>query len=250
MVSSGVYFFPMLSSYKIQIIFVVIGIFVGAFITSQLRTDAPVSSLFPADELEARSQVIKTFVDEQSQLQSNIVSLRKAIEDNQSKNEAASQASNLALLDDLKGRIGLTQQTGTGVEILLDDSPLARRENGETLNESLIHASDIRDIVNVLRAANAEAIAINSQRILATTPIASVGSSILVNNFYIVPPFTITATGDPEILIQRLLDMTALTDLYERKSKYNIQFSFKQNDGLVIPVYNGDFRLKYLTSSP
>lgn len=239
----------MLSSYKIQIIFVITGALIGAFITSQLRTNTPTSGQYPADLIQARNQLIKTYVDEQSALQSQIVSLRKTISENQGKNNSASQSSNLTLLDGLKKRIGLTQEVGEGVEIQVDDSPLARRETSENVSEALIHAADLRDIVNTLRSGKATAIAINNQRILATTPITSVGSSILVNNFYIVPPFTITAKGEAALLLQRLSDVSQMPDLYKRKVENGIQFSFKESRAVVIPVYNGDFRILYLTTA-
>lgn len=236
-------------SYKVNIIFVVTGILIGAFISSQFRTAAPVGSLFPVDQLEAKKVLIKSYVDEQALLQGKIVSLRKAIEENQEKNELISRTANLALLDELKKLIGLTPVSGSGVEIVLDDSPFARRESAEVLDKALIHAADLRDAVNLLQASHATAIAINQQRVIATTSIASVGNSILVNNSYLVPPFIITATGDPEISLRRLMDASALPDLYKRKAENHIHFSFKVNKTLVIPVYNGDLRFKYLTQA-
>ena len=88
--------------------------------------------------------------------------------------------------------------------------------------------------------------AINDQRVIASTPISSVGNTILVNNFHVLPPFTITAIGDEELLLQRFNDPKALPDLVKRTKGQKIQLNFKANAGLVVPEYSGDFRLKYI----
>lgn len=150
------------------------------------------------------------------------------------------------MLKELKAQLGLSSMRGPGVEMLADDGLFVNRENPDTISQSLIHASDLRDIVNLLRTAKAQAIAINDQRIIATTSITSVGNTILVNNFHLLPPFTITAVGDPELIVQRLNDPSALPDLQQRAEDLNIQLSAEIKEGVLIPEYTGNLNIQYL----
>ncbi len=58
----------------------------------------------------------------------------------------------------------------------------------------------MRDIVNELNNAGAEAISINGQRILGTTAITCSGTVITINGVKLSSPFKINAIGNPESL--------------------------------------------------
>ncbi|MBD3360621.1 DUF881 domain-containing protein [Candidatus Peregrinibacteria bacterium] len=227
-------------------IFLFTGLFVGLLFTWQFLSNASVVSDFPADEMEARDELFKDFLDEQSYLQSRIVFLREEIEDFQSEVELQSEVSNVEVLEDLKRDVGLSEVQGEGIEILLDDSPFALRSGSEVSDVELVQAADIRDIVNILYAANAEAISVNNQRIIATSPISSVGTTLLINNSYVAPPFTIKAIGDTEIMLERLLNENFLTSLFDRIRKYKVFFEVSVKNWLTIPIYNGDLKTSYL----
>lgn len=228
------------------IILVVIGIVTGLLLTWQFATGLPLSSNFPTDEIEARDELLNDFLDEQGYLQSRIVFLRNEIDEAHKVIEEQSEIASLPFLDDLKQDIGLSEIRGAGVEILLDDSPFAIREGVEVSDENLVQAADIRDIVNVLNAANADAISVNNQRVIATSPITSVGTSLLINNAYVAPPFTINAVGDSEIILQRLLNESLLAELYERVSTNHLSMQISVKNIVDIPIYNGNLRTNYL----
>ncbi len=63
---------------------------------------------------------------------------------------------------------------------------------------------DLLQIVNELRAAGAEAIAINGQRITPETEIRNASNYILINNTQEDAPFTIEAIGPPATMTQAL----------------------------------------------
>lgn len=226
--------------------FLIPGLIMGLLIAWQFNTKVPIESNFPSDEVSVREELIKNFLDEQSYLQSRIVALRKQIDDIQGELEDQTKIVNLELLENLKKEIGLTEVTDTGLTILLDDSSLVNRAGIEANDSNLIQASDIRDVINILNAANADAISINGQRIIATSPITSVGTTILVNNSHIAPPFNISAVGDIEIMLQRLLDKNLLPSLYEKRRKSGIVFEITKNTRISVPIYNGDLKNNYL----
>lgn len=235
--------FPL--SVRTKAVFIVTGLFIGMLVSTQFRSAVPTGS-YLTDQLAIQKKLVKSFIDDQSLLKSKIVSLRKKITENQEKMRTVSQTSNLEVLRNLKQDIGLDIVKGKGVAINLRDGVFVNRENVENIDQSLVHAADLRDLVNLLRTAKVKAIAINDQRVLASTPITAVGNTILVNNFHLLPPFNIVAVGDTELILQRIKDPAALPDLQKRIKDLKLQYSFEIKNNLIIPVYNGNLLLKYI----
>jgi uncharacterized protein YlxW (UPF0749 family) len=231
---------------RFAISLLVVGLVIGLLLTWQFFSKAPISSSFLTDELQAKEDLFKDFLDEQAYLQSRIVFLREEMEETEKSLESQLEFSSINFLDNLKKDVGLTEINGKGIEILLDDSPFALRSGVEVSDTELVQAADIRDIVNILNAANAEAISVNNQRVIATSPISSVGTTILINNAHTAPPFTINAVGDVDLMLQRLQNDSLLSSLYERVSKYDLVLQFSVKEWIVVPIYNGDLNADYL----
>lgn len=226
--------------------FLVIGGLIGFLFSVQLRADVPVNSLYPGDQLEARESLLKNFIDEQIFLQNRMIEVRKEIEDQQQKNDEIISRSKLSLLEDLKEKNGLSMTKGKGITIVLDDSPSSKRDEIlEQTEEGLVQAADLRDIVNLLRTSSVSAIAVNQQRIIASSSIVALGSSILVNNFHLTPPFIIATAGDPDFLFKRFQDPTTLAHLKRRSIRFQMPFRIRREEQVVIPAYSGsiDFQL-------
>lgn len=109
-------------------------------------------------------------------------------------------------LQSMKFLAGLTPAKGSGVIVSVHDSAERPPTDAPTivLQEYLAHDSDIRMVTNELRAAGAEIISVNDQRLIATSAIRCVGPVILVNGIQVAAPFEIKAIGDPEILYSAL----------------------------------------------
>ena len=87
---------------NLNICLLVFGVVIGIAIVFQFNTKISYTSNFPADEYEARRELIKIFLDEQSYFQSRIVLLREQIDEAQQNINDQSEVSNLAILDSLK----------------------------------------------------------------------------------------------------------------------------------------------------
>lgn len=231
-----------------KLTFIITGLLVGLLLTVQIRSAVPPSS-YIVDEINIQKELVKSYLNEQAQFKSKIVLLREEIEENQENTYISSKENNLEVLSELKSDIGLEVAKGEGVQIALDDGIFGDREQAEDITQSLIHASDLRDLVNLLRTANVGAIAINDQRIIASTPITSVGNTVLVNNFHLLPPFKVVAIGDTELISQRLNDPSTMPDLRKRIDDNNVQFKAEIIPHLVAPIYNGNFSLKYINEA-
>jgi uncharacterized protein YlxW (UPF0749 family) len=136
-----------------------------------------------------------------------------------------------------KMRAGLTDVRGPGVLIVLDDGPHSPR--GGEANGTLIHDYDLRDVVSVLWLAGAEAISINNERVVNSTSIYCVGSTVMVNDTRLSPPYEINAIGDPMHLQDHLRNPGYLGEIKSKTERFGIKFEFIRIDTMIIPAFRG-----------
>jgi uncharacterized protein YlxW (UPF0749 family) len=231
---------------RVNALFIVTGIAIGLLITTQFRSAIP-SSTYIYDELRAQNELISSYITDQGLLKTRITALREEIDIAQENTRSQIESNNnLETLKALKHEIGLETVKGAGLEIYLDDGLFVDRKNADTLSQSLINASDLRDIVNALRTAKPLGISINDQRVISTSPITSVGNTILVNNYHLLPPFNIKVVGDPDVIKQRLDDKSLLPDLLKRVKEHKIQLKTEKKEHLTLPVFNGNLSVKLI----
>jgi len=137
---------------------------------------------------------------------------------------------------------GIAELSGSGVEVTLKDSDVSWKLT-DNPNLSIIHNEDILKIINELKAAGAEAIAINGQRLVATTEISCSGPAIKINKKALVPPFVVTAIGSPETM-EGALKMRG--GVAESLQFYGIQISVKKLEQLTIPAYSGSIKTDHI----
>ncbi|MDD4238814.1 MAG: DUF881 domain-containing protein [Desulfotomaculaceae bacterium] len=137
---------------------------------------------------------------------------------------------------------GITKLSGSGVEVTLKDSNASQKPT-DNPNWDIIHAEDILRVVNEIKAAGAEAIAINGQRLVATTEISCSGPAIRINKNALVPPFVITAIGNPETMEGALKMRGGVAEFLQF---FGIQISVKKLEQLTIPAYSGSIKSDYL----
>lgn len=139
-------------------------------------------------------------------------------------------------LEDLRLISGLSEGSGPGVVVTLEDSAFASEAMNP--NDYIIHDRDVRRVVNELFASGAEGMSINGQRITHLTSIRCVGPTIIVNGVTSSAPFQITAIGDPEVLNQGLLLPGGVADGFKMRG---ITIKIEKNEHLTVPAYIGDF---------
>ena len=103
-------------------------------------------------------------------------------------------------IENIKSAAGLTKLEGPGVVIIVTDGTRDLIED-EDPNNVLVHDLDIRAMVDDLRNAGAEAIAINGQRVVFNkSNIQCTGPTIKINDQVFAPPYIIQAIGDRKFL--------------------------------------------------
>lgn len=129
--------------------------------------------------------------------------------------------------------LGKTNVVGNGIEVILTDN-----------DEQAYSANDILTLVNELRAAGAEAISINGERIINKTDIVDISNQyILVNSNKMSSPYVITAIGDENYLQSALNIKNGYVDS-KQKEGYTITVQRKNN--IKINGYTKEINLKYI----
>ncbi len=150
-------------------------------------------------------------------------------------------ASNNTLISSMKEQInslslmaGTTDLKGEGVVIKLNDG--ANATNADARSDTLVHDSDLLTVVNELKAAGAEAISINGQRIIATSAIRCVGPVIQVNYQKVAAPFEIKAIGNAQYLESAMTIKNGVVDMLK---EYGVDISISRQNDIHIPKYEG-----------
>lgn len=147
-------------------------------------------------------------------------------------------------LEEARLAVGLTPLRGPGVVIEIADSQRVVPE-GENAANYIVLVDDLRDIVAALWASGAEAIAINGERLVATSSIYGVGASVLVNTAFLSPPFRIEAIGS-EGLLDRFAQNAAFQGrVAQRIEVFGLEFASQSADDLVLAAFVGNTRFRW-----
>jgi uncharacterized protein YlxW (UPF0749 family) len=147
-------------------------------------------------------------------------------------------------LEEARLAVGLTPLRGPGVVIEIADSQRVVPE-GENATNYIVLVDDLRDIVVALWASGAEAIAINGERLVATSSIYGVGASILVNTAFLSPPFRIEAIGS-EGLFDRFSTNAAFQGrVAQRIEVFGLEFASQSADELELAAFVGNTRFRW-----
>ena len=166
-------------------------------------------------------------------LQQQISRLERAVPSNNSRLTVISQD-----LQNAKFLAGLTEVSGPGIVVTLNDSKKRFPDAPvEVENAGIIHDSDINGVVNELKAAGAEALSINKQRVVGLTAARCAGPTVYVNNIPQTPPYIIQAVGDGDTLATALKLPEGVYDTISRMDPSMIKVDSVPK--LLIPSYTG-----------
>ena len=140
----------------------------------------------------------------------------------------------VARLRDLEAATGLAPVRGSGARITIGDGPTPINPvTGRQSTEARVRDSDLQLAANALWAAGAEAIAVNGQRLTATSTIRQAGEAILVDFQPVTTPYTIMAIG-PNKLAEAFRDGYAGRFFQELVSRYGMSFSAASADNITL----------------
>lgn len=219
----------------------------GIFITAQLQSKPAAPPVDAGYAGRVGATTIERLEAEQTSLKQQISDLRKQItaQQQQSALTKASFADISASLEREQRLAGLTPLAGPGLRITLDDSTIKTVPLGEEANYYLVHEFFLRDVLNVLWAGGAEAVSLNGERIVPSTSIYCVGTTILVNSTRLSPPYVFLAIGDAGKARAALNDPRTLLLLRQRVQSYGVQYKVESQAKVTVPAFDGTLKIKY-----
>lgn len=144
-------------------------------------------------------------------------------------------------IEELSAMAGTVDLIGEGITVTLNDGLLT---DGTLRTDALVHDSDVLTVVNELKAAGAEAISVNGQRIISTSAIRCVGPVIQVNYQKVAAPFIIKAIGNAQYLESAMNIKNGVADTLK---DLGVQVQVVREKEVKIEKFNGSFSLKNAT---
>ncbi len=228
-----------------SLVLLVPAVLFGLLVTLQWRTQAERSELsvrYNTPLIDAASALQK----EQNELKTQLAQLRARLDEIQRNASSQSGAAKelQVQLDELKANAGLTPESGDGVVVQLDD---ARNVSVSTrdIDRSICHATDLTDIINTAWKGGAQAIAVNDERLVNSSSVYCVGSTIMVNGTLMSPPFNIAAIGPQNSLLGAYDDPNQLQDIKQRRDVQGLGFHVSRASAIHVPAFSGALNVRY-----
>ena len=132
---------------------------------------------------------------------------------------------------------GRTAVTGPGVTVRLTDAPVGGpRTEGVQPDFLVVHQQDLQAVINALWAGGAEAMALQDQRVTATTAFRCVGNVLSLGGRVYSPPYEVRAIGDPERLRRALLAEPAILRYLDWVDRVGLGWSVTTEERLTLPA--------------
>lgn len=151
--------------------------------------------------------------------------------------EVLNSRGNEQMVDELqKIRIlaGFTEVTGAGITLTLND------KDGynilEDSDDSLVHDSDIRHALDLLRNTGAAAISVNGMRITNSSYVKCIGPTIRCNEQRLIPPYIIKALGDPVMMSEAVINDQQFN--LRKAPEIKLIVMVQQETEVIIPAFN------------
>lgn len=142
--------------------------------------------------------------------------------------------------------LGLTEVTGSGIIIKLDDNRDVNEEDVINISSYLVHEQDLIHIINELFNAGADAISINGKRIVQTTSILCDGNILRINGEMVGVPIEIKAIGYPERLYYNVAVRQG--GYLKLMARDGVIVGVERKDDITVPKYEGVYKYEYIST--
>jgi uncharacterized protein YlxW (UPF0749 family) len=163
---------------------------------------------------------------------------------------AARSATTQALRDQLarlRQHAGLVAVHGPGIEVLLRNGVPG---TGGAGNGYLVNFQDVQDVVNLLFAEGAEAIAVNGRRITPLSAFSGTEGQIVVDQGPpLSSPIRIEAVGDRNRMASALDDGSAIPGVRARQVQFQLHLTFEGLPDISLPAYDSSLQIPHVSAT-
>jgi len=216
-------------SRKAQLYLTIICVLIGVLVVTQYRTHGKIAKALVAESSQEQAAIISSLYDANSELRQEVARLTLQLEQNRSAMPGSDLDAMVSELNRLRIVSGVSAVSGPGIQLSIA-GPL--------------RAEDIMDMVNELRNAGAEAIAVNEQRIVANSFFSNSPEGISVSGVTIAQPYVFSAIGHPDTLEKAIERKGGLLTIIENSHPEAI-VTLEKRDRLVLPPCKVTYEWKY-----
>jgi len=199
---------------------------------AQFCTQRRITAALLAASSTNQALIISNLVESNAELREEVGALRSQLRRYQEVEGQGVLQTRLNELNTIKVVNGLVEVSGHGVEVRI---------------EGRISVLDMQDMVNELRNTGAEAMAVNGQRLLVSSVIASDDMGMIVNGVSISAPYIFQAIGDQETMARALTRKGGVIALLEARCE-GLDMTVSKRDKIILPIYRGSFEFRYATA--
>lgn len=189
--------------------------------------------------IDPLTRSVEALQHEQTSLRGELRELRDRLDALQRARATQSQTAReiQARIEQLRVAAGLTEVRGEGVVIELAPGRPSGAA-GEPERPPCL-APDLTDLVNLAWRGGAQAVAINGERLIASSSVYCIGATIVVNGGVATAPYAVQAIGTPGSIATLFEDPGQLRDLKRRRDQQAVGLSLSSVADLMLAPYGG-----------
>lgn len=231
----------MKKSLSAQLSITFVSLILGLALAAQFKNVQRVGGSVSLQRTQELTRQVQKLEQENDALEARIKEYEERIKEFENAIQSEGQSNKLIYeeLERTRMLAGLVDLQGPGVVVTVNVKYV--NEWGQDAIVQNVRYDDLLKLVNELNAAGAEAIAINDERIIATTEIRNAGNYIVINTNRYSAPFEIKAIGNPDTLEAALKLLGGVAD----DLGVYLQINIKRVDNIRIPKYKGTFQYKF-----
>ncbi|MCL5958826.1 MAG: DUF881 domain-containing protein [Chloroflexi bacterium] len=195
----------------------------------QLRTQGRIAKSVSAQSATDQATMISNLYDSNLNLRKEVDSLYAQLAEHNASFGQSDLTAMIRELNKLRIANGLSEVSGPGVQMTVSAD---------------LRQDELEDLINELRNAGAEAIAVNGQRAVARTAVAEAGSSVAINGIRIGKPYVLLAIGQPETLERALVRKGGLVT-YLQNTYPDATVAVLKRTKMTLPVYQAGYEWQY-----
>jgi uncharacterized protein YlxW (UPF0749 family) len=210
-----------------QLVLTLICVGLGLLLVVQLRTERAARQ---TEQSEDWAYVIADLVDSNARLREEIEALEVQLAGLQDVEGGGVVLQSLVdEANHLRITNGMVEVSGPGVEVRVDGP---------------ISVLDLHDLINELRNAGAEALALNEERLVGWSAISTDGLNVTVDGRPVQSPYRLSAIGDAHTLDVALSRPGGLVELLH-EANGGLSVTIQRMEKLTLPVYDQPFQFAY-----
>ncbi len=197
-----------------------------------LDTDLPGLVRQESDRLDARNADVAA-------LRAEVDDLTAQVGDSTTRDLQATAA-------ELAGPAQLQPVRGPAVQVTLDDAPSDRPiPDGFGPNDVVVHQQDVQAVVNALWANGAESMMLMDQRVVSTSAVRCVGTTLHLQGRVYSPPYVITAIGDTDDMLDGLDDSPEVAVYRDFVRAVGLTYRVDEPGDVEMPAYDGSIEMQH-----